>query len=65
MNELIREGLLDTATFTQDTAQHKQIFENPDIALVGATTAGGPNTIADLVNSTRYRDYVVVPPIKA
>jgi putative aldouronate transport system substrate-binding protein len=56
MNELVREGLLDAATFTQDTAQLKQIFETPNVAILGAITAGGPNTTADMVNSRRYRD---------
>jgi putative aldouronate transport system substrate-binding protein len=64
MNELVRDGLLDAATFTQDTAQLKQIFETPNTAILGALTAGGPNTFADMVNSTRFRDYVAVPPIK-
>jgi putative aldouronate transport system substrate-binding protein len=64
MNELVKEGLLDPASYTQDTAQLKQIFENPSTAILGAVTAGGPNTIADMVNSRRYRDYVGVPPIR-
>jgi putative aldouronate transport system substrate-binding protein len=64
MNELVQEDLLDPSSYTQDTAQLKQIFENPNIAILGAVTAGGPNTIADMVNSRRYRDYVGVPPIK-
>jgi putative aldouronate transport system substrate-binding protein len=64
MNELVKEGLLDPVTFTQDTTQLKQIFENPNTAILGAVAAGGPNTIADMVNSRRYRDYVAVPPIK-
>jgi putative aldouronate transport system substrate-binding protein len=64
LNELVNEGLLDTVSFTQDTAQYRQIFENPGVALIGAASAGGPNTIADMTNSTRYRDYVGVPPIQ-
>ena len=64
MNSLVNEGLLDVSTFTQDATRLRQIFENPDTPLIGAVTAGGPNTIADMVNSKRYRDYVGVPPIK-
>ncbi|GHV92050.1 ABC transporter substrate-binding protein [Spirochaetia bacterium] len=64
LNELVKEGLLDAASYTQDTAQLKQIFETPNIAILGTIAAGGPNTIADMANSRRYRDYVVVPPIK-
>ncbi len=64
MHELVAEGLLDPATFTQDAAQMKQIFENPDVAILGALTAGGPNTFANMTGSTRFRDYVAVPPLK-
>ncbi len=63
MNELITEGLLDPSTFTQDATQLKQLFENPDIAIVGALTAGGPNTFANMTGSDRFRDYVAVTPI--
>ncbi len=64
MNSLVSEGLLDAATFTQDAAQMKQIFENPDVAILGALTAGGPNTFANMTGSNRFRDYVAVPPLK-
>jgi putative aldouronate transport system substrate-binding protein len=64
MNELVRDGLLDPSTFTQNTAQLKQIYENPNFAILGAAAAGGPNTIADMVNSRRYRDYIALPPLK-
>jgi putative aldouronate transport system substrate-binding protein len=64
LNSLVTEGLLDPSTFTQDTPQLKQIFENPDVAILGALPAGGPNTFADMTNSTRFHDYAVVPPLK-
>jgi len=63
LNELVKEGLLDKSSFTQDNAQMKQIFENPDVAIVGCVTSGGPNAHANM-SSPRYRDYVVVPPLK-
>ena len=64
MNELVNEGLLDASTFTQDSQQMKQIFENPDTAILGSLTAGGPNTFADMSNSDRFRDYIAIPPVK-
>jgi putative aldouronate transport system substrate-binding protein len=63
LNELMREGLLDQVTFTQDVSQLRQVFESPGPELIGALTAGGANTFADRVNSMRYQDYVAVPPI--
>jgi len=64
MHELVRERLLDTSSFTQTNIQMRQIFENPDYALIGAATYGGPNVIADNVNSRRFRDYEIVPPLR-
>ena len=64
LNELVTAGLLDPASYTQDANQLKQLFENPDIAIVGALTAGGPNTFANMTGSDRFRDYIALTPIK-
>ncbi|GHV50435.1 ABC transporter substrate-binding protein [Spirochaetia bacterium] len=64
MNELVKEGLLDTVTFTQDINQLRQGFENPGYAYIGSLPGGGANSFADRVNSTRYQDYELLPPLK-
>jgi len=64
MNELVMEGLLDTSTFTLDANRLKQIYENPDVALIGAVSAGAATTIGDVANSRRFRDYEALPPLK-
>ena len=63
LNDLCQNGLLDPSSFTQDVAQLKQIFENPDIAILGSLVAGGPNTYSNM-NGERFKEYVAVPPLK-
>jgi putative aldouronate transport system substrate-binding protein len=63
LNSLVKEGLLDPTSFTQDLTQLKQLFENEGTALLGALPSGGPNSFANM-KGTRYHDYTVVPPLK-
>ena len=63
LNDLVKSELLDASSFTQDIAQLKQIFESPNAARLGAVASGGPNAHANM-GGDRFKDYVVVPPLK-
>ena len=65
MARLYAEGLVDPAAFTQDGSQLRSLGENPDIALLGAGVAGGPNVLTKNGGpSGRYTIYRPVPPLK-
>jgi len=57
------EGLLDPATYTQDNDQLKQLFDNPDAALVGLATGGGTFIWAPMTGD-RVKEYAPLAPLK-
>lgn len=61
MNKLNNDGLLSPLTFTQDQNQYKQIIENADVQLVGATTAGSMSVYQ--VASKRKEDMASMAPL--
>ena len=63
MNMLVREGLLDPASYTQDDDQLRQLFNNDDIALVGLAVGGGTFLWASM-DSERVREYEPLSPLK-
>ena len=63
MNKLCAEGLLDPATYTQDNDQMKQLFDNPDVSLIGLATGGG-TFIWSPMDGERVREYVPLSPLK-
>ncbi len=63
MNMLASEGLLDTASFTQEDDQLKQLFANEEAALVGLATGGGTFLWAPM-DGERVREYAPLAPLK-
>ncbi|TXK83811.1 ABC transporter substrate-binding protein [Paenibacillus sp. N3.4] len=63
INKLYKEGLIDPQSFTQDRNQIRKLGENPDAVLLGAVAAQNP-TVFNLLEGTRWKDYVAVPPLK-
>jgi putative aldouronate transport system substrate-binding protein len=65
IKRLYDEGLIAEESFTQTSAQLRQLGENPGAVLIGSFTGGHLGLIADLrAEHGRYRDYVVVPPLR-
>lgn len=66
LNKLYNEGLIDPQAFTNDMTQHKGLGENPEVAIMGFTQAGWPGMFIDwnVPSSTRWKEYVPVPPLK-
>ena len=65
MNDLYSEGLLSGDAFIQDLNQYLQLGENPDVAILGAGTAGHNGVFTQFHSeSGRWLDYVVVPPLE-
>ena len=60
---LAEDGLFDTTTFTQDTTQMKQVFDDAEISRVGFIVAGGQFVYTDQLGD-RSREYVSVAPLK-
>ena len=56
------DGLFDTTTFTQDTTQARQVFENVEVSKVGFMVAGGQFQFMDQL-SDRSREYVSIAPV--
>jgi putative aldouronate transport system substrate-binding protein len=65
LNKLYKEGLIDPEVFTNDATKVKGLAENPDVAVMGFTQAGWPGMFLDWGGpSGRWKDYVLVPPLK-
>lgn len=65
MNRLFMEGLFDPAAFTQDGSQLKQIGNNSDAVILGATAAGHPGVFVNLSpDKPRHKQYTSVAPLK-
>ena len=65
MSDLYNEGLIDPDAFTQDTAQYKQLGENPDTVLLGAAAAAHQGLFTNFYGeSGRWLEYKVVPPLE-
>lgn len=62
MNMLLGDGLLDPASFTQDSQQLTQLVEN-NPPLVGTVTAGAHHIFAN-INGENVQQYVAVPALK-
>lgn len=64
LHRLAAEGLLSNQSFVQDSNQLKQLGENPDVPILGAAPAGGPNVFTQVYGeSGRWLEYVPVPPL--
>ncbi|NEW05779.1 extracellular solute-binding protein [Paenibacillus sp. SYP-B3998] len=63
LNKLYKEGLIDPQSFTQDRNQLRKLGESPDAVILGAIPAQNP-TVFNLLEGTRWKDYVAVPPLK-
>ncbi|MGI5899519.1 MAG: extracellular solute-binding protein [Christensenellales bacterium] len=63
---LVSEGLLAKESFTQDRTVLRQIGENPDVHILGASFAPAPSGFADASESGsgRWRDYEALAPLK-
>lgn len=65
LHMLYNEGLLDPQALTQDSNQLKQLGENPDIPILGATSGGHMGVMTEFYGSSgRWLEYVTVPPLK-
>ncbi len=64
LNKLVKEGLLDPGSLTQNQAQIRQLFDNKDAVLLGGFTAGALNTVTAQAGSDRNKSYVLLPPLK-
>lgn len=63
-NMLYSEGLIDPAAFTQTGDQLRQLGENPNVEILGATGGGWWQVFT--INggeSGRYKNYTLVPPL--
>ena len=63
LNMLVREGLYDPASFTQDQGTWRQIFEHPDHPRIGALPSGGPTAFGSAGNEERRNMYMAIPPV--
>ena len=63
LNMLVKEGLYDPATYTQELTVFKQVFENPDYPRIGAVPSGGPTSFGT-ADSPRKNDYLAIAPLK-
>ena len=62
VKKLFDEGLLDPAAFTQDQEQLKQLGENPDAVILGATGGGYPGSFSQRNAPSRREElYAAVP----
>ncbi|WP_281888790.1 ABC transporter substrate-binding protein [Paenibacillus sp. YYML68] len=61
LKKLYDEGLINAQSFVQDGDQLKQLGNNKDVVVLGAVPNGSPLQVFD---KTRWKDYVVVPPLK-
>jgi putative aldouronate transport system substrate-binding protein len=62
VKRLFDEGLLDPAAFTQDQEQLKQLGENPDAVILGATGGGYPGNFSERNAPSRREElYTAVP----
>jgi len=65
MNKLYTDGLLAPESFTQDGNQLIQIGENPDTAILGASTGGHQGVFTQLAgDSGRWLEYKSIPALK-
>lgn len=65
LHTLYQEGLIDPQAFTQDASQLLKLGENPEIPILGASSASNMSAITQLSGSSgRWLDYVAVPPLK-
>jgi putative aldouronate transport system substrate-binding protein len=66
LNKLYKQGLIDPEIFTNDMTKHKGLGEYPDNAIMGFTQAGWPGMFIDwnAGASSRWQEYVPVPPLK-
>ena len=63
LNKLYKEGLLYEGTLTQKNDQLRKLVENPDAAIVGATTAGYGGVLSE-IGGDRYRMFRPISPLK-
>ncbi|MBO9610108.1 MAG: ABC transporter substrate-binding protein [Paenibacillaceae bacterium] len=65
LHKLYAGGLIAPQTFTQDDKQLKQMGENPNVPILGASSAQHMGIFTDTsAKGTRWSDYVAVPPLK-
>ncbi|ONI46331.1 hypothetical protein AN641_01815 [Candidatus Epulonipiscioides gigas] len=64
MNKLYEEGLIDPLLFTQTKQEFLKLGSNPEIALLGATTAGTLNNFANSLDYERWGQYVQIAPLE-
>ena len=64
LKRLYDEGLLDRASFTQDTAALKTLGSGGDVAQLGAVPAGTISHIVPYSENGRNGSYQAVPPLK-
>ncbi|WP_248930372.1 ABC transporter substrate-binding protein [Paenibacillus hamazuiensis] len=65
LRKLYAEGLIDPQALTQDNNQLKKLGENPDIAVLGASSGHNMGSLTQLgAASGRWKEYVAVPPLK-
>lgn len=64
LNGLYQDGLMYEGTLTQKNDQLKKLVDNPDIDIVGATTAGFGGQFSTDIGGERYRQYRPLSPLK-
>ncbi|UUZ97346.1 extracellular solute-binding protein [Paenibacillus sp. P25] len=65
LRKLYAEGLIDPQALTQDNNQLKQLGENPDTVILGASSGHNMGSLTTLgAKSGRWLTYVAVPPLK-
>ncbi|MFD1676571.1 ABC transporter substrate-binding protein [Alicyclobacillus fodiniaquatilis] len=60
LHSLYAKGLIDPAAITQDGTAYQKEGEHAGVEILGAGAAEHP---AEFTDSTRYKDYVAVPPL--
>jgi len=65
LHKLYSEGLIDPQALTQDNNQLKELGENPDTVILGASSGHNMGSLTMLGSSSgRWLTYVAVPPLK-
>ncbi|MEW4368290.1 ABC transporter substrate-binding protein [Paenibacillus kandeliae] len=65
LHKLYEEGLIDPQALTQDSTQLLKLGENPDVPILGASSAANMSAITQLSGSSgRWLEYKAVPPLK-
>lgn len=63
LNKLFADGLIESTVFTNNVAHLQALGENPNVPILGATSAAAQNSFTT-GKSSRASEYAPVPPLK-